>query len=82
MGSLPDARLNIRDIISEGRLKLILKHPRSDFQVSPLAATLFRVNWLRELVLDQDDNLYLISLNILIACLLDDLWILQGEVTC
>ena len=33
------------------------------------------------LVLDQD-NFYLISLNILITCLLDNVWILLGEVTC
>ena len=34
------------------------------------------------LVLDQDNNLYLISLSILITCLLDNVWILKGEVTC
>ena len=34
------------------------------------------------LVLDQDNNFYLISLSILITCLLDNLWILLGEVTC
>ena len=33
------------------------------------------------LVSDQD-NFYLISLSILISCLLDNVWILQGEVTC
>ena len=33
------------------------------------------------LVVDQDNNFYLISLNILITCLLDNVWILQGEVT-
>ena len=32
------------------------------------------------LVLDQDNNFYLISLSILMTCLLDNLWILQGEV--
>ena len=36
----------------------------------------------KNLVLDQDNNLYLISLNILITCLLDNFQILQGEVTC
>ena len=33
-------------------------------------------------MLDQDKNSYLISLSILITCLLDALWMLQGEVTC
>ena len=32
------------------------------------------------LVLDQDNNFYLISLSILMTCLLDNVWILQGEV--
>ena len=32
------------------------------------------------LVLDQDNNFYLISLSILMTCLLDNLWILWGEV--
>ena len=31
-------------------------------------------------MLDQDNNLYLICLSILITCLLDNVWILQGEV--
>ena len=31
-------------------------------------------------MLDQDNNFYLISLSILITCLLDNLWILLGEV--
>ena len=34
------------------------------------------------LVLNQENNLYLISLSILVTSLLDDEWILQGEVTC
>ena len=34
-----------------------------------------------EFVSDQDNNFYLISLNILITCLLCNVWILQGEVT-
>ena len=33
-------------------------------------------------MLDQDNNLYLICLSILITCLLDNVWILQGEVRC
>ena len=33
-------------------------------------------------MLDQDNNLYLISLNILITCLLDNVRILLGEVSC
>ena len=33
-------------------------------------------------MLDQDNNLYLICLGILITCLLDNVWILQGEVRC
>ena len=33
-------------------------------------------------MLDQIDNFYLMSLNILITFLLDDVWILWGEVTC
>ena len=32
------------------------------------------------LVLDQDNNFYLISLSILMTCLLDNVWIFQGEV--
>ena len=31
---------------------------------------------------DQDNNFYLINLSILVTCLLDNVWILQGEVTC
>ena len=31
------------------------------------------------LVLDQDNNIYLISLSILITCLLDNVWIKYGE---
>ena len=34
------------------------------------------------LVLNQENNLYLISLSILVTSLQDDEWILQGEVTC
>ena len=33
------------------------------------------------LVLNQENNLYLISLSILVTSLQDDEWILQGEVT-
>ena len=33
-------------------------------------------------MLDQDNNFNLISLNILITCLLDNIRILQGEVRC
>ena len=33
-------------------------------------------------MLDQDNNFYLISLNILVACLLDNVRILWGEVSC
>ena len=32
-------------------------------------------------MLDQDDNFYLICLSILITCLLDNEWMLWGEVT-
>ena len=32
-------------------------------------------------MLDQDDNFFLISLSILIASLLNIVWILEGEVT-
>ena len=35
----------------------------------------------KNLVLEQN-NFYLISLSILITCLLDNVWILLGEVTC
>ena len=31
------------------------------------------------LVLDQDNNIYLITLSILITCLLDNVWIKYGE---
>ena len=34
------------------------------------------------LVLDQGNNFHLISLSLLITCLLDNVWILQGEVPC
>ena len=34
------------------------------------------------LVLDQDNNFYLIHLSILITCLLNNEWIIQGEFTC
>ena len=34
------------------------------------------------LVLDQDNNFYLTSLSILMTCLLDNVQLLQGEVTC
>ena len=33
-------------------------------------------------MLDQNKNFYLISLSILITCLLDNIWILLGEVPC
>ena len=33
-------------------------------------------------MLNQENNLYLISLSILIISLLDDEWILKGEATC
>ena len=36
----------------------------------------------KNLVLDQDDNFYLMSLSILINYLLDNVWILEGEVAC
>ena len=35
----------------------------------------------KNLVLDQDDSFYLISLSILITCLLKHVWVLYGEVT-
>ena len=34
------------------------------------------------LVLDQDNNFHPISFIILMTCLLDEVWILSGEVTC
>ena len=36
----------------------------------------------KNLVLDKDNNFYLMSLSILITCLLDIVWIYWGEVTC
>ena len=33
-------------------------------------------------MLDQDNNFYMISLNIFITCLSGNVWILQLEVTC
>ena len=33
-------------------------------------------------MVDQDNNFYLINLGILINCLLDNDWILKGEVIC
>ena len=44
--------------------------------ILPLAATYFPVISNETLVLDQVNNLSLISLNIFITCLLDDVWIL------
>ena len=49
---------------------------------SPLAATHSLKVSCKNLVLNQDKNLYLIYLSILITCLLDSGWILKGEVTC
>ena len=36
----------------------------------------------RNLMLEQDNNLYLMSLSILITCLLHNVWMLEGEVIC
>ena len=36
----------------------------------------------KNLVLDQGNNFYLISLSILITCLLDNVWVFKGEITC
>ena len=36
----------------------------------------------KNLVLDQGNNFHLIILSILITCLLGNVWILKGEVTC
>ena len=36
----------------------------------------------KNLVLDQDDNFYLIGLSFLINNLLDNVWILEGKVAC
>ena len=33
-------------------------------------------------MLDQDSNFYLIHLSLLITCLLNNVWVLLGEVTC
>ena len=33
-------------------------------------------------MLDEGNDFYPITLNILITCLLDDVWILWGEATC
>ena len=48
---------------------LTLQLPRSNCSFSLLAATYFLISY-RNLVLDQDNN-YLIHLNILITCMLD-----------
>ena len=54
-----------------------LKLPKSDFYFSSLAAANFIVNFSYEnLVLDQDNYSYLISLSILITCLLDNISII------
>ena len=54
---------------------------RSDCQFFLQAATLSLFISYENLVLDQDNNLYLISFSILIAFLLDSEWILWEEVT-
>ena len=36
----------------------------------------------KNLVLDQGNNFYLISLSFLITCLLDNVWVFKGEITC
>ena len=36
----------------------------------------------RNLMLEQDNNLYLMSLSVLITCLLHNVWMLEGEVIC
>ena len=54
---------------------------RSDCQFFLQAATLSLFISYENLVLDQDNNLYLISFSILIAFLLDNEWILWEEVT-
>ena len=44
---------------------------------SPLLLLIFSKSFIYEnFVLDQDDNFFLISLSIVIACLLDIVWIL------
>ena len=53
--------------------------PRSDCQFSSLAVTFFLVRD-KDSVLDQDDNFDMISLSILITCLLENVYILYGEV--
>ena len=40
------------------------------------------VNGYENLVLDQNNNFYLMSLSILVTCLLGNVWILKGEVVC
>ena len=50
---------------------------------SPLQLLLISLSISQEnLVLDQDNNFYLIHLSILITCLLNNEWIIQGEFTC
>ena len=39
-------------------------------------------NSYKNLVLDQDNDLNLDGLSILITCLLDNVWILEGEIEC
>ena len=49
--------------------------PKIWLLIRPLAATHFLVNYsYKNLVLDQDHSFYLISLNNLITCLLNNLW--------
>ena len=54
--------------------------PRTNCQFSSCHTFPCKISY-KNLVLDQDNNFYLI-MNILITYLLDNVWILQGEVTC
>ena len=60
---------------------LTFKLARSDCWFSPLPASHFHVNQLREFGTRSIKQLVHDKLNILIACLLDNVWILKGEVT-
>ena len=52
------------------------------WRVEKLFFTLCSKSWSYNLVLDQGNNFYLISLNIFISCLLFNVGISQGEVSC
>ena len=63
-------------------LNLTLLLQRSGCLFSFLAAAAAKKSNYQNFVLDQDNKFYLISLSTLITRLLENVWLLYGEVTC